>query len=497
MLVDRRRKFRQDYLEEAWDLNAGDIYHTVNVRQSTVKKIAIAKRSCSSPTIVVGLACGSISTCDLRTAVAFNYPNMSRHGEVTALYCPEYNDNTVIVGHDDTNVCIWDLRRYNRPVTLLGTRPKLEPWSVVHGCHVNYSADTRYSIELPMSHSQDFEHEDDIWSYVMKGTSNVTGTKPRKSPVRLPTQDVMSSFDLNMESGPTLQLDVTPPRSRRRKSDISITDLLVGPTISNPESTGHGITSRSTITDSDRNNRRQNHTRRQLTKGHIERISVGNAGESTTRATRSVAKQPAGTKLFQSFVASSVQQTSTITTNRVPAISNDGTTVATSPIKRAVPLNERKSTHQRAYGMATSFDTTPDGNSLFVARQKGYIEQFDGRNYRLIDTFNLGELTSEFTTEEITYSQRMQIMSRDGGQWIIFNMANMIGVMDTSRRCVTGLRNLHWIEHDGLIEVMHIFSNRQTIQKRHVTDFCGLHSMRDIYGINESGELFVVHPGRR
>ncbi|ORM40221.1 Phosphatidylinositol N-acetylglucosaminyltransferase GPI3 subunit [Babesia sp. Xinjiang] len=458
-----------DSMINVWDLNIVDIAYTFNVRLSAVKHIAVGQTKGTNPVIVVGLACGSISTCDMRSSATFNYPNNSTRGEVTALYCTPHNEHLVVAGYEDTTVCIWDLRRYNRPVALLGSKAEIAPWSVVNGCHISYGDGSKSATEIPFLHSQDFENEEDIWSYVMQESSSSGPSRPNSTSAAkssLSARKKQSTpaasnplFDPKMFTVPTLQLDRPPPKSRRNKSTISVTDILM----SDSSGAGDSVSSR----------------------------------QSVGRVPKRDPKSRAGSKLLAKYVAAYKRYRANSTLEDIGTLPGErAASVGRSPARRPMTLSERKALENKSHGMPTAFDCTLDGNTLFVARHKGHVEKYDGRNYRYIRHFDIAALTQPYHTgEPPSYAQRMYLMARDAGNWLLFNAGDKLAVIDSSRGTLGSIIGMRWENHEMLVDESVPSTMDSTVpRQKYVTDFTALRGRRDIYALNERGELFVVHP---
>eukprot|EP00371_Babesia_bovis_P003338 XP_001611985.1 hypothetical protein [Babesia bovis T2Bo] len=701
-----------DTLINVWDLEKGVIDYTASVNVSTVKKVAVCRGSGKENVIVVGLSCGSISSCDLRTPVAFNYPNMAGRGEITSISCQYHNDNTVICGYDDNNVCVWDLRRYNHPLARLGSKGALTPPSVIHGCHVSDGRKGRKHLtEIPATHSQEFDQVDDIWSYLMKA-----GGKPTdKSLVKKERDPIAVKVEPKFETESILALTSFPTKPKSGKSSISITDLLLPPKVRRGNTTtGRSVSAGSSVGKIRKNKPRETQSQPETPGGlysisdlppstrkeysqpdsesgyssmllsddldipctppsprklkgkkgtppihhHEQTRSVTSHSSQSVRPSRSsispsVNRATPKTSSFQSYSPfsfanlgsinssresddsrrrsasldsdswsrycsaleldhrcrtnsytpteyshsqpSSQSESSGLIDNIMDARHGDGTTadsfcrsaatktldgtlaqqrlqnthspmsfrpigtnsvrgsarnitgdgdttplhgiegshgnispkssrtpipsnrkraresllpidnvkpdtetsknVVKSPITKLGSTASTKNVNVCSHGIATDIKSTCDGKSLFVGRQKGYIEYYDARNYRLIDYYNISALCQPFETKSLSYSQRLRLVCRDGGNWVMFNMKNKVGVLDTRKGSVNCLVPLRWIDHELLVDEAYIPSHsRKSQDASYVTALTAYPGRREVYALNEYGELFIIHP---
>ncbi|GBE58683.1 DNA excision repair protein ERCC-8, putative [Babesia ovata] len=457
-----------DCIVNVWDLNVLDIAYTFSLKLSTVKKLAVEKSNSTNPLIAAGLTCGSIATCDMRAGTTFNYCNAKVNAEVTALSFQPHNKHLLVAGYEDTSVCVWDLRRYNRPLVSLGNRGKSDKLSIVHGCSVAYGENgsaLSNPKELPIALSQDFHNEDQIWSYVM-GATKATASKPQTSregslstgaPAK--NAEAESVLGIKIGAGPILPLDRPPTKAKRLRNTVSVTDLLMGTDSSTPTSNA--------------------------------------ASKAPSRGPQRRTRGPAGSSLMAKYKLIDHNRRLYSGPDSTPLPAPRPSDAGPSPVRPPTTARSTNTPKFKAQGMSTTIECSPDGNFLFVARHKGHVEQYDGRNYRALNQFDIDSLTRPYQTgSPKSYAQRMQLHSIDNGEYLLFNVREQLAVLDVRRGALMNVVALQWENHDAIVDAgaSNASENVQMAQK-YVTDFAAMRGRQDVYAINERGELFVLHPG--
>ncbi|CDR97293.1 hypothetical protein, conserved [Babesia bigemina] len=459
-----------DSMVNVWDLNVLDIAYTFGLKLSTVKRLAVEKSNSTNPLIAAGLACGSIATCDMRAGTTFNYSNVKVNAEVTALSFQPHNQYLLVAGYEDTSVCVWDLRRHNRPLVSLGNRGSSDILSIVHGCSVAYGENggaLSKPRELPIALSQDFENEDQIWSYVMGTTKgpSIKAQASREGPLSPAVSAKQSEADsvlgIKIGAGPSLPLDRPPPKTKRLRSTVSVTDLLMGMDSSAATSTS----------------------------------SSSAASRVPQRRTRG----PAGSSLMAKYKLVDHNRrlySGPDSTARPEAQPSDA---GPSPVRPPSTARGPKTPKFKERGMPTAIECSPEGNFLFVARHKGHVEQYDGKNYRAINQFDIDSLTKPYQTgSPKSYAQRMQLHSIANGDYLLFNVREQLAVLDVRKGALLNVVALQWENHESIVDAgASNASDTVQMAQKYVTDFAAMRSRQDVYAINERGELFVLHPDKR
>ncbi|GIX61236.1 phosphatidylinositol N-acetylglucosaminyltransferase subunit A, putative [Babesia caballi] len=488
---------------QVWDLSIPEIAHTFNVRLSAVKKLAVPRPGGDSPVIVAGLACGSISTCDMRTGTSFNYRHSAVTGEVTALSFQPHDANRVVVGYEDSSACVWDLRRYSKPLAALGSGGDVDRRAVVQGCSVAYADAGVMSLpgsELPVSLSQDFVNEDDVWSYVMcAGTATchvasigvaakqpgstgsgavcgkvASGIDNGDDPAGISVNNAVDPFaGMKVAKASVLPLDKPPPKGKRARSTVSVTDLLTGGT------------------------------------------PLPSPAASSQRPKPRAAKPTSGagtiSSLFSKYKITDHRRRlysgpDPVSTPATPSAPSGGPI----PAPRPTPTRKERLPKFKSRGIPTAFECTPDGTDLFVASKlrlaqwlmgqghKGHVEQYDGRNYRLVRHFDVDALTRPYQAGEPKgFAQRMRLLALADDSCVLFNVREQLAVLDVRRGALRSAVALQWESHEALVDAgPHQPADAAPAAQKYVTDFTALRGRRDVYALNERGELFVVHPVR-
>lgn len=433
-----------DNFVNVWDVTVPEVAYTCAMKSSNVRKLGVSSGSVFTPIIAAGLSCGSIATCDLRSVSATNYISSAITGEVTALSFQSHNENLLVAGYEDATVAIWDLRRFNRPLTVLSNESTEQQEKLLNGCTVAYINEysSAYTTELALSRYQDFADEEDVWSYVM-------GFDKTKEPKK--DASFISQLGLtDMPRGSNKRSSSAQPAGTRTSSTSSITSLLLGPS------------------------------------------NKGDMGSERSGSSRSAALERLKAKYLTE------KRRRLYSYNDTPPIQNQS---QPKPPKTASKLTRplmsaSASRSVKDRGIPTAVSCTKDGHSIFIARHKGFIEQYDAKNYRCIDHFMLEQLLQSYEQEPPKYAQHMSLMSWDDGDHLIFNVKQHLGVLHTRSKVLRPLVKLRWEGHDELVGNNAASQVNVQTTKEYVTGFTALRRRHEIYAINEAGEVFVLHPDR-
>lgn len=128
---------------------------------------------------------------------------------------------------------------------------------------------------------------------------------------------------------------------------------------------------------------------------------------------------------------------------------------------------------------------------------RGFIEQYDARNYQYVGHFVIDPLIrSKIPAVDDVYQQYMRMICFNDGDHILFNVRDQLAVLDVKRSAICDMFPLEWEDHETLVDLQHTHPHRSVgLKSKYATDFTAVPNRREFYAINEMGELFVIHPG--
>ncbi|UVC50110.1 hypothetical protein MACK_003979 [Theileria orientalis] len=151
--------------------------------------------------------------------------------------------------------------------------------------------------------------------------------------------------------------------------------------------------------------------------------------------------------------------------------------------------------------------------NIYIAYKNGVIECYNSTSFKLLRSIDVNGFNNLLPSEypQKKYSQKMKIELICHDSFLLFNNSDSIGMVNLKDGSLNRYMRMRNEETGGVFARLpdanlrescdpscsssRVTQPREVMVLKGVSDIATIPSIREIYIINESGQLFVLHPG--